>query len=121
MCPMRKLAVLAILFASVFILPYCKTTKQAAGTDKKMPAVTYTADVAPIMADRCTPCHFPETGKKKLLDTYVAVKTNIDDILMRVQLPVTDPKFMPFKSKKAPLSDSLVMVLKIWKETGMTE
>ena len=116
---MRKLSILAILFAALFILPYCKTSKQAAG--KKMPAVTYTADVAPIIADRCTPCHFPETGKKKLLDTYTAVKTNIDDMLMRVQVPKDDPKFMPFKSKKEPLSDSLIMVLKTWKETGMAE
>ena len=115
---MKKLTLLGLILVSVCILPYCKTTKQAAGKPK---SVTYTADVAPILADRCTPCHFPESGKKKFLDTYAAVQTNIDDILMRVQLPKEDPKFMPFKSKKEPLSDSLIMVLKTWKETGMTE
>lgn len=81
----------------------------------KEPAVTYAADVAPIIQDRCTPCHFPETGKKKFLDTYVAARDNIDSILYRVQLPKDHPKFMPFKSKKEPLSDSLINVLKLWK------
>ena len=118
---MKKLSIVTILIASVFLLPYCKTAKSAAGKDNKIPAVTYTADVAPILADRCTPCHFPESGKKKFLDTYVAAKTNIDDIIMRVELPATDPKFMPFKSKKEPLSDSLIAVLRVWKETGMAE
>ena len=86
-----------------------------------MPQYDYVTDVAPIIKDRCTPCHFPESGKKKQLDSYTAVSTNIDDILTRVQLPHTDPKFMPFKSKKEPLSDSLVMVIKLWKEGGMKE
>lgn len=81
----------------------------------KEPVVTYATDVAPIIQDRCTPCHFPETGKKKFLDTYVAARDNIDSILYRVQLPKDHPKFMPFKSKKEPLSDSLINVLKLWK------
>jgi hypothetical protein len=117
---MRKLYLIGILFASILILPYCKTTKKAIGESKTSP-VRYTADIAPIMMDRCTPCHFPESGKKLPLDSYAAVKTNINEILMRVQLPKEDPKFMPFKSKKEPLSDSLIMVLKLWKETGMKE
>ena len=81
----------------------------------KEPAVTYSADVAPIIQERCTPCHFPESGKKKFLDTYAAARDNIDSILYRVQLPKDHPKFMPFKSKKEPLSDSLINVLKLWK------
>jgi hypothetical protein len=91
----------------------------AAGTKQK--GYFYTTDVAPIIQDRCTPCHFPESGKKKFLDTYNAVSTNIDDIIYRVDLPPDHPKFMPFKSKKEPLSDSLVNVLKLWKEGGMKE
>lgn len=83
---------------------------------KKDTVASYTADVAPIIQDRCSPCHFPETGKKKFLDTYQAARDNIDSMLYRVQLPVDHPKFMPFKSKKEPLSDSLINVLKLWKE-----
>jgi hypothetical protein len=71
------------------------------------------------MQMRCTPCHYPETGKKKLLNTYEATAESIDDILMRIQLPHDDPKFMPFKSKKEPLSDSLIQVFILWKEQKM--
>jgi hypothetical protein len=117
---MKKVYLFAILFASVLILPYCKTTKKAIVESKSAP-VKYTADIAPLMMDRCTPCHFPESGKKLPLDSYAAVKSNINDIIARVELPKEDPKFMPFKSKKEPLSDSLIMVLKLWKETGMVE
>ena len=44
---------------------------------------------------------------------------NIDDIIRRVKLPHDHPEFMPFKSKKEPLSDSLINVLVVWKEQGM--
>src|SRR5688572_31638954 len=79
---MKQIVIFAFLF-SLFLLPYCTTTKNAAGKNMKEPAVTYTADVAPIIQDRCTPCHFPETGKKKFLDTYAAARDNIDSILVR--------------------------------------
>jgi hypothetical protein len=83
--------------------------------------VSYERDVAPIMIDRCTPCHFPDGGKKKFLDTYAAVSANIDDIISRVEMHPDSSKFMPFKSKKAPLNDSLVQVIKVWKESGMAK
>lgn len=113
-----RLILLALAFA--WILQFCTGTKKVAES-AVVPAVTYVKDIAPIMQARCTPCHFPEQGKKKFLDTYGAVKTNIDDILARVQLPVTDEDFMPYKSKKEPLSDSLIMVFKQWKALNMPE
>jgi len=104
-------------------LPFCTTSKNAAGNQKKTaPTYVYNTDVAPILLAHCTPCHYPAEGGKKLaLDSYAAVHDHVDDILMRVQLPKDDPKFMPFKSKKEPLSDSLIMVIKVWKEGGMAE
>ena len=113
---MKLRLVLAILL-SVFVFQFCTSTKKAVSAA----AITYQKDILPIMQARCTPCHFPEQGKKKFLDTYGATRDNIDEILTRVQLPVTDEKFMPFKSKKAPLSDSLIMVIKQWKMQGMPE
>jgi hypothetical protein len=47
------------------------------------------------------------------------VSNNIDEILVRVQLPHDHDKFMPFKMKREPLSDSLVQVFKLWKQQGM--
>ena len=120
---MKFRLVLAILL-SILFLPFCTSTKkgQANAHDSAKPgAISYQKDILPIMQARCTPCHFPEQGKKKMLDTYGAVKNNLDDILTRIQLPPGDEKFMPFKSKKEPLSDSLVMVFKQWKNLGMPE
>jgi len=115
-----RLVLILLMFA--WVLQFCTGTKKVAETTPApMPAITYAKDIAPIMQARCTPCHFPEQGKKKFLDSYAAVKTNFDDILTRVQLPVTDEEFMPFKSKKEPLNDSLVMVLKTWKTLNMPE
>ena len=67
----------------------------------------------------CSPCHFPETGKKKLLDTYEATAKNIVDILERVQLPIDHEGYMPFKSKKPALTDREIAILKKWQEDKM--
>ncbi|MBX2927499.1 MAG: hypothetical protein KF852_06650 [Saprospiraceae bacterium] len=113
-----------VLFMLLFAwaLQFCTGTKKVAVTNPAPePLITYTKDIAPVIQARCTPCHFPEQGKKKFLDTYAAVKTNFDDILTRIQLPETDEEFMPFKSKKEPLSDSLILVFKQWKLLSMPE
>ena len=116
---MKKFTLLFLLSA-VLALPFCTTSKKAAG--KKMtPTYAYDTDIAPILMTHCTPCHFPPQGQKLPLNSFTAVHDNIDFILYRVQLPHDDPKFMPFKMKKEPLSDSLIMVLKVWKEHGMPE
>lgn len=112
---MRKLFVLT-LFLSLVILPFCSISKK---TTSSTEGISYKEDVAPIIADRCTPCHFPDKGKKKFLDTYGAVRNNFDDIIARVQMDPSEKEFMPFKSKKEPLSDSLIQVLVSWKESGM--
>ena len=115
-----KYSLLLLTLCTLLILPFCTTSRKAAG-DKKLsePQLSYAADIAPILQDRCTPCHYPNGGKRKFLDTYAAVTANYDDILYRVQLPADSSGFMPFKSKKAPLSDSLVQVLLLWKAQQM--
>jgi hypothetical protein len=116
---MKKTNFLFILIAIV-ALPFCTTSKKAAGAkEMEKPKVSYAADVSPILQERCTPCHFPDGGKRRFLDTYTAVSDNIDEILYRVQLPVDSVGFMPFKSKKTPLSDSLIQVIKLWKTQNM--
>ena len=76
--------ILPIFILCIIALPYCTTTKQAAGDKSAKASYSYTTDVAPIILDRCTPCHFPETGKKKLLDTHESVSSTIAEILYRV-------------------------------------
>jgi hypothetical protein len=115
-----KKQLLLFVFISAILLPYCTTTRKTMA-DQKVPAYTYTKDIAPVMRERCTPCHFPDGGKKKFLDTYSATTANVDDILYRIQLPQDSARFMPWKLKKPALSDSLVQVFKTWRETGMRE
>jgi len=119
---MKKTILFTIAILSVIALQFCSTSKKAASADKKAPMLSYLKDISPIMQIHCTPCHFPEQGgKKPPLDSYITVRNNIDSILYRVQLPKDDKKFMPFMSKKEPLSDSLIHVFIAWKDQGMPE
>jgi len=89
---------------------------------KKIPPellVSYEKDIRPIMLASCTPCHFPEQGQKKMLDTYAATKSEATAIIERVLLPADDIKFMPFKSKKPALTTEEIKLLKDWVTQGM--
>jgi hypothetical protein len=111
--------ILVLLIISAFlILPFCTTAKKARG-EKAEARFSYVTDIAPVMQVHCSPCHFPDGGKQKFLDTYASVSMRIDDILYRVQLPTDSLRFMPFKSKKEPLNDSLIQVFKHWKSQQM--
>jgi hypothetical protein len=81
--------------------------------------VFYEKDIKPIMLSSCTPCHFPEQGKKKMLDTYATTKDNIDEIIKRLELPTSDEAFMPFRSKKPPLTAAQVQLFRDWLKQGM--
>ena len=118
---MKKGLIIVCVLAGALALQFCSGSKAAMSGRKKMEVktVSYSTDVAPIIESHCTPCHFPDGGKKKFLDTYAAVSNNIDDILHRVQLPGDSTHFMPFKHKKPALTDSLIQVLQVWKDTGM--
>lgn len=117
----KPILFVAVLFTGL-IMPFCFTPKKlskeniAAG-----PTVFYEKDIRPIMTRSCTPCHFPVEGRKKMLDNYIATKNNILDILERIQLPTEDKKFMPFKSKKAPLTTEEIALFKNWYNEGMAE
>jgi thioredoxin-related protein len=116
----RPLFYVFVLLASIS-LQFCGTPKNMntnAALKSAEPLVSYENQILPIMVESCTPCHFPDQGKKKFLDTYAATKSNIQDILMRVELPSDDPKFMPFKSKKPALTAEQVNMLKSWVAQG---
>ncbi len=113
--PAQKYIILPLLILAAFSLQFCKP-KQAV-TKKEIPAadlVSYEKHISPIMVKSCTPCHFPEEGKKEMLNTYEATAKYSRDILERIQLPESEIKFMPFKSKKAPLTDEEISLFKTW-------
>ena len=56
-----------------------------------------------------------------MLNTYAAAKENITDILTRVQLPSEDIKFMPFKGKRAALTNQELELFKNWFQQNMPE
>lgn len=114
---MRKTVLLVGgVFIAVLFLQNCKS---AQNTYTAPVTFTYTKDVAPIMQTSCTPCHFPPEGKKEALNSYETVKNNIAEIIHSVQLPKDNHDFMPFKSKKPPLTESQIATLVTWQKEGM--
>ena len=83
--------------------------------------ISYARNIQPIMVQSCTPCHYPEKGKKELLDTYDATARYIDDIIYRIQLPPDSVAFMPFKSKKMPLTTDEIQLFIDWRDAGLPD
>jgi hypothetical protein len=117
---MKKLLTFSLLALTALTLSYCHSSKKAAGstTEAKKTAL-YVGNVEAVMTTSCTPCHFPPGGNKKPLNTYAAVRDNIDDIIRRIELNPIDRGFMPFKHSK--LSQDTINIFKQWKADGMVE
>ena len=114
---MKKLMLLSVVALAVVVFTQCRSAKNTAASKKTL---TYTADVQPIVADKCSPCHIPEKGGRvAALNTYDKVKNNIGDIVRRIEMNPGDKGFMPFKHPK--LSDSTINVFKQWKDGGLAE
>lgn len=119
----RVILLLLAMFSVLLVHYQCslQNTASASGYKNDLSSVSYARDIAPIMSAKCTPCHFPDEGRKKMLDTYTAVKANIDTILRRIQLEENERGFMPFKSKKPPLTEEEIELFKKWKSQGMSK
>lgn len=114
---MKKLFVFALLATVAIVFSYCSASKKAA---KAKTVSLYSENVETVMVTNCVPCHFPSKGGRvKALDTYGAVRDNIDEILRRIQLNPTDKGFMPFKHSK--LSEDTISIFKQWKADGTVE
>lgn len=96
-------------------LSFCTTTKKAVSDDAMY---SYAEDIGPMIEHYCTPCHFPDGGKLKFLDTHKSIRKNIDDIIYRVSLPVGEDGFMPAGGEVA-LTDDQIQLLKDWRDEGM--
>ena len=105
-----------LFIVTMIVFQYCSSSRKA---KKSAPVLTYTTRVQPIIAASCSPCHFPPGGNKKPLNSYVAAKDNIDDIISRIQKNPGDKGFMPFKHPKLP--DSTIQVFVQWKNNGTPE
>lgn len=113
---MKKLSIFLIIFMAV-LFQYCSTSKKA--SKPAYVPVNYTSNVQSTIIAKCSPCHIPPKGFKLALNTYDAAKTNIDDIIMRINLTPDQKGFMPFKHDK--LSDSVINIFVRWKADGLLE
>lgn len=118
---MKKIFPIALILSASIFLMQCNASKKVSktATETTVDSYSFNDDVLPIFTASCTPCHSNPEGKHIYLNDYTVVVKNIDDILTRVQLPTTDDKFMPFKSKKAPLTEEQIKLIKDWKLSGM--
>jgi hypothetical protein len=123
---MKKFLIpVGVISLSVIVFASCHSKKKAmteptANSTTNPSAVSYAVAVKSIVATNCSPCHIPaQGGNKKALDTYDALKANIDDAIRRISLNPTDMGFMPFKHAK--LSDSTIAIFKQWRDAGMPE
>lgn len=116
---MKKCSLLFFLFGSVLLLTNCDPAKRASA--KAPPKLNYETNLQSLIAGTCSPCHIPaKGGNKKPFDNYSNVKTDIDEIIRRIQLNPGEKGFMPFK-KKEKLSDSTINVFKQWRADGLLE
>lgn len=115
---MKKLLLSVTMIAAVFFLSNCHSAKKSMAMTP--PKMTYSFNLQPVIVANCSPCHIPaKGGNKKAYDNYPNVKSDIDEILRRIQLNPADRGFMPFKHPK--LSDSTIAIFKAWKTDGTIE
>lgn len=113
---MKKYLLVMGIASAVVVFSNCSSTKKVAAA----PKATFTNEVSTVIMRDCTPCHIPaKGGNKKPYDNYANVKTDIDEILRRINLNPGDRGFMPFKHAKLP--DSTIAVFAKWKADGLLE
>lgn len=116
---MGKYMAFIILAAVTFTLTRCSSSKKTAGTATAA-KTTYTANLSTLIMSYCTPCHVPSKGgNKRPYDNYENARTDIDEMIRRIELNPGERGFMPFKREK--LSDSVINAFKQWKADGLLE
>ena len=109
---MRKCFVLITLVTAALVLANCGSSKKAVAA---IPKLTYETSMQAVITSNCSPCHIPaKGGNKRPYDNFINVKTDIDEIIRRIELQPTEKGFMPFR-KSVKLSDSTIAIFKQWK------
>ena len=115
---MKRYYVLSALITTALFFAYCNGPKKAMAAAP--PKSTYASNLQVVIAANCSPCHIPSKGgNKKPYDNFASVKTDIDEIIHRIELNPGDRGFMPMRKSK--LSDSTIAVFKQWRNDGLLE
>ena len=115
---MKKLYFFLAIGSMAMALTYCSSSKKAAKAAAAA-KTNYTA-VAPVVAASCAPCHIAGKGNKKPYDNYANIKSDIDEIIKRIELNPGDKGFMPFR-RATRLSADTIAIFKKFKEDGALE
>jgi uncharacterized membrane protein len=116
---MNKYYFLLLFSVASLLLSNCNSAKKATATP--LAKLTYEGKVATVIMNNCVPCHIQaKGGKMKAYDNYTNIKTDINEIIRRIELNPGEKGFMPFK-KTAKLSDSTIQVFKQWRADGVLE
>lgn len=114
---MKKLTILLCTAGLAVLLANCSGSRKAAGA----PKLTFDTDLKAVIEANCAPCHIPaKGGNKKPYDNYASVKTDIDEMIRRIELNPGERGFMPMR-KTTRLSDSTIAVFKKWRSDGVLE
>lgn len=81
--------------------------------------ITYISDIKPIMINNCGSCHLSGGSHPKKFDNYTTTKSNINEILKRVQQSKGSDGFMPQGGSKLSTTD--IELLKKWQADGLAE
>jgi hypothetical protein len=114
---MKKFFILTSLIATAIVFYNCHGSKKA--TAATTPKLTYDTNLKTVIETNCAPCHIAGKGNKKPYDNYANVKTDIDEMIRRIELKPEDRGFMPFKHPKLP--DATIAVFKQWRTDGLLE
>ncbi len=121
---MKKYFILSAVAVAAIVFANCNPGKKVTdGTDNPPPVAksTYEGTLSTVIVANCSPCHIPaKNGKKKAYDNFANVKTDIDEMIKRMELNPTDRGFMPFKGT-AKLPDSTINHFKKWRDDGLLE
>ncbi len=94
--------------------------KTVAAEEVKVKSITYTGDIMPLIAAKCSPCHLPSKGGNKAnFESYEGAKKYVVEMLSRVIKAPTDRGFMPKMNPK--LSEDEIAVIRKWGEQGLLE
>jgi uncharacterized membrane protein len=115
---MKKLILLSSLAALALVVSNCSGSRKLA---KAAPKLNFETNLKAVVMSECSPCHIPSKGgNKKPYDNYANVKTDIDEMIRRIELNPGERGFMPFR-KTTKLSDSTIALFKQWRADGVIE
>ena len=118
---MKKIAIVLLAGGFVFLAACSKKASPSKSAEPTAPAATtYSGPVQALIEAKCTPCHIPSKGGRKVdLDSYASAVKVGADIVARVQMDPTARGFMPMRGTK--LAAEEIDLLKKWVDGGMKE